>query len=931
MSKYLKGSEWRRWELHIHTPGTLKNDQYTGHTIEEKWDLFYTDIATYIGGGPESTKNITALGITDYLSVENYKRIIAENRLPSTVKLVLPNVEIRMYPLSKQSGINIHFIFEPSIVAELDDRFFSQLSITHRGRNFTATKNQLIQLGKVISPELNDATEAYKKGVGQFIPSFDIIKGIFDKDIQLREKTIVVVSNSSNDGVTGAANHSCYFNATTSSSDFDATRQSIYQFADAIFSSNQSDIDYFTGKGTDSKDVVINKCGCLKPCIHGCDAHINSKIFEPTEQRYCWIKSDPTFNGLRQILYEPEERVRISALKPEEKQHYYVIDRVEIDDPAFQKQPIFFNDKLTCIIGGKSTGKSILLHNLALSIDKKQVEDKIGITKSNVKIINTIKTYWADGEQSSNTGPTNENHKIVYIPQTYLNRLSDENEEVTEIDKIIQEIILINSDAKKVYNHVQEAIKNYKPILDKSIYDLLEEHKKLADIEAVKKELGTESGIIKEIKNLQSQKDLLSKELSLSAENIKSYDDAVVNIRTLTAQLGVIKQEISSINSIDSLVTGKVFDEYFSDTTLADIIKATEDAIELANQSWKTSKSVLIEKLNKIKTEIEEKKAGYVETEQLLHDMITSNEAITELTKLIHIETEKLDLFKRLDSQYHTINENYNTLLSRIVNSMQFYRTQHKHFANTINQNTNLSKNDLEFSVDYPFRKDAFCEKIKQISDKRKLKTILDLDSFEQNQYTTKAIFSLVSSILNGKLPLVRNITIETALREILSDWYNTTYSVKMDGDSIEVMSPGKKALVLLKLLISLANSKCPILIDQPEDDLDNRSIFDDLIPFIKEKKKERQIIIVTHNANILLGSDSEEVIIANQRGNNSPNKEFRFEYRTGSIEDNQPCFSEDGKIQNGILSSQGIQQHICDILEGGKKAFDLRKHKYHI
>ena len=53
-----------------------------------------------------------------------------------------------------------------------------------------------------------------------------------------------------------------------------------------------------------------------------------------------------------------------------------------------------------------------------------------------------------------------------------------------------------------------------------------------------------------------------------------------------------------------------------------------------------------------------------------------------------------------------------------------------------------------------------------------------------------------------------------------------------MDNDPIEYMSPGKKALVLLKILISLAESKCPILIDQPEDDLDNRSIYTDLINF---------------------------------------------------------------------------------------------------
>ena len=93
-----------------------------------------------------------------------------------------------------------------------------------------------------------------------------------------------------------------------------------------------------------------------------------------------------------------------------------------------------------------------------------------------------------------------------------------------------------------------------------------------------------------------------------------------------------------------------------------------------------------------------------------------------------------------------------------------------------------------------------------------------------------------------------------------------------------------------------------------------------------KEKKTKKQIIIVTHNANVVLGSDAEEIIVANQNGNNSPNKKFRFEYRTGAIEENRSIHGADD-----VLGKSSIQQHICDILEGGKEAFDLRKHKYQI
>ena len=71
-------------------------------------------------------------------------------------------------------------------------------------------------------------------------------------------------------------------------------------------------------------------------------------------------------------------------------------------------------------------------------------------------------------------------------------------------------------------------------------------------------------------------------------------------------------------------------------------------------------------------------------------------------------------------------------------------------------------------------------------------------------------------------------------------------------------------------------------MLDQPEDDLDNRSIYYDLVSFIKKKKKERQIIIVTHNPNLVVGADSEEVLVANQHGKKSKNMSKKFEYVSG-------------------------------------------------
>ena len=102
-----RGSVWRRWDLHLHTPGTLKNDQYAGATLEEKWDNFYNKINDYIGDGSIPERAVSVIGITDYLSIDNYLKVVKDRRLPETVKMVIPNVEMRLSITGKNAPVQI--------------------------------------------------------------------------------------------------------------------------------------------------------------------------------------------------------------------------------------------------------------------------------------------------------------------------------------------------------------------------------------------------------------------------------------------------------------------------------------------------------------------------------------------------------------------------------------------------------------------------------------------------------------------------------------------------------------------------------------------------------------------------------------------------------------------------------------------------------
>ena len=112
--------------------------------------------------------------------------------------------------------------------------------------------------------------------------------------------------------------------------------------------------------------------------------------------------------------------------------------------------------------------------------------------------------------------------------------------------------------------------------------------------------------------------------------------------------------------------------------------------------------------------------------------------------------------------------------------------------------------------------------------------------------------------------------------------------------------SIGQKASALILFILTQSDNDI-ILIDQPEDDLDNKIIYDELISTIIEKKQGVQFIFATHNANIPVLGDAERVLVV--------------EYQDTKIDVNQ-----------GNIDSDETHQQIVDIMEGGKEAFDKRQ-----
>ena len=159
----------------------------------------------------------------------------------------------------------------------------------------------------------------------------------------------------------------------------------------------------------------------------------------------------------------------------------------------------------------------------------------------------------------------------------------------------------------------------------------------------------------------------------------------------------------------------------------------------------------------------------------------------------------------------------------------------------------------------------------------------------------------------------------KTKTEEDFNNWffdlspYSVSYSITFENKDLSLLSPGQKGIVLLLLYLEIdQDDQRPLIIDQPEDNLDNLSVYSNLIEFFRKRKGKRQIILITHNPNLVVNTDSEQIVIAAYDGSGNP----KISYRCGALEET-------------AVDPPGVREQVCAILEGGTEAFQRRELKY--
>lgn len=959
---YKRGSEWRKWNLHTHTPETKKNDQFTGSTPEEKWKNYVETINS-------SIEEIAVVGITDYFSIENYfkfKDLVSRGIITKVFGMIIPNIELRVLPATASAtAINIHCIFNPAIDKEIESRFLSKLKFHHLGTNYSAAPAELVRLGRVLKNDstLNE-TAAVKAGIEQYVIGYDTLREIFEKDPDLRDNTIIVVSNKSQDGPTGIVKHADFVLDT--GSQLDATRQSIYQLADAIFSSNDGDRKYFIGKGVDKKEIVVKKYGSLKPAYHGCDAHSNDKVFKPAENRFCWIKADPTFEGLKQTVYEPEDRVKIQAMCPDVKIDRYLISELVFKDSGnlFGQQKILLNDNLNAIIGGKSSGKSLLLYSAAQSIDPDQVlkaSKRLGFEGYKFNSAFDFDVVWKNGEVDTlnDHNPANKNHKITYIPQLYINYLVEKNNK-EELNLLIKSILLQDDSYKSFFEETTGQIADISSKIESLLNNYLQTRLKGLELQQKVKDTGVSKSISQGIEKIQAAIEAGQRATNLTPTEFDDYKRltdqksvADAGFQNLIKKEGILLKLVTEIKNSEAQLFGqnasvnqlvlkgqidRILDEFTDIPADVQSIRQTLQAdyhamilkleTEIANLNIATAKQIFQQDTARILEELKP-----------ILSKISGQQELEKLTKELEKEKQRLLLSENYEKQVTTILTDYKDIRSQIVNLLKQRYELYQLIATRINTTRQEIGSEVTLHCDLLF-KGINLLLFDQANRAALTRDNIFNEIFIDQLVDYDQVLKLVSNplrIIDDKLvisdtqniPLKQKTSIDDLMRGLVIDGFELDYTVTYKGDNLLTMSPGKKGTVLLILFLQISSAEYPILIDQPEDNLDNRTIYDLLCQMIKLKKQERQIIIVSHNANLVVATDTENIIVANQQGQGSEIQpgSTRFEYVNGSLEHS---FAKNNTIKD-LLQQQGIKEHVCDILEGGGEAFKQRERKYAI
>lgn len=903
-SKYKRGSEWRKWDLHIHTPVSICQE-YGG---DAQWEKFIKALENL-------PSDVSVIGITDYYFIDGYEKVMQyknSGRLQNIEK-VFPILEFRIDTFgsgneNKLQKINLHILFDidesdiSNEIGRIRKEFISQIPITKLDKH----KTKMLSIENLSNEGGNDL----QKGFSDLIPSTEKVFELI-KSVTWVNKTFLFLGYKE-------------WSNLEKNNQLKPLKEDLYERVQAFFTSNYTTYDKSQSWLNEYGDKRLLHSGD----IHGFDfldtanSDKDGNII-PSKNYSCntWIKANPTFEGLKQIIYEPNDRVSIQENKPEEKAGYHVIDSVSINEDEFWSNEIFLNPNLNTIIGGRSTGKSTLLKCIA-----KKIAPNTELSPKEKDFINnhlgSITIKWQDGESG-------ENRDIEFFPQSHMYEIANDPKRT---DSLIQDIIRQKDTDNNFTAYENFCSSNRTEIINKtgSLFQLQTE---IDNLKKNLKEKGDKEGIEKEIKTLEEKIKGINSGSAISKEELAVFEEAVKSISLKEQTIQTLKNDLETFKILKtkSIVNTSLEYEFnsLSDKSRENISTVFTTLSQEVNKKWQEQIGIKEVELNKNIQDLTSEISKLKETEiyKKGQQNLDSNKQYQVFKDKLEEERKKLNVITEIEKSIAKVTEQKDLLKTAIVDLHFHYYSKVKDLTTKLKLSYNGIEIESKFSCNDDSLREFFEGRLNQRSGERQRYVKDFIINYATN--IKSLIGDFITRALTNQIEYKGSYINSNVTSELLStNWFEISYNLTYQNDTFYDMSQGKQAFVILKLLLEFSEKSCPILIDQPEDSLDNRAIYNELVKYLKDKKKERQVIIVTHNPNVVVSADAEQIIVANQDGKDSPNEaSMKFQYVSGALEFSKPV---DEKI-SFVLKSKGIREHVCEILEGGEDAFKQRERKYAI
>ncbi|GAA8827792.1 PHP-associated domain-containing protein [Helicobacter pylori] len=827
-----KGSSWHKWDLHAHTPYTHLNKAYK--CSEEGFIQKLCD------------NEIDCIGLTNYFKF-NEKEFELKEKIEKKGIKVFYNLEVRLdYQNNKDQCLDFHIIFSDRVSSDGIKKFLSNMKA-----NVYGTDKMFDDLEK----------DDFDKAVVNFDRLLECLE---EEALNLRGKYLLGFLSRGHGNSRSSSNY-----------------EKIVKKAHFLIhsSNNQENL---------KKDrefwLEYNK-----PLLQSSDAHKEGSI----GKKYTWIKAEKTFEGLKQIIYEPETRVSIGEEKPEDP--LYKINRVGLhfdkgikitnekgDIPfcyAGFNETLSFSPNFTCVIGGRGSGKSTFQKCIKIEPDIDIVDSVEYLAQNEIEEFATNVSKFT--EAIFNRIDSKSSGKLKELEKQITKGIEKFDDQIAYWQKKtkLEEQLKEGEKIRKKYQSIVDAYTD-KDYLDKR--DKLQAKRKaLIDLKQSKEGFLTFIKELKRVVNFESKENM---------EEKNSYDKVY----------NQLKQDIcKKLEEIDADIENGHF-------------KSDEENIEKLESEHQT----LLQEIGEFLKEkgVSDESIGDVRNANYHLANIKMN--INDLKHKIEETANKIEGFSYgdIDKNIEEFKDQINEELSKINSALEEISKNHKE-VRPITIEYRLNEDifeevfeDFDKLVDKGFNTQRHQSKIKEYLKEIELKNVTGmqhaefiekLDSRIENKKA--AFYETMKDIFDREIHFqIYRILILKHLRNVKK---YKIFKVRYDKRALNETSFGQKCTAVLVVLLSLGNN--PIIIDEPEAHLDSTLIVNYLVALIKKQKQKRQIIFATHNANFVLNADAELIIQLKNENNKIVAQSFMIE---------SDAYKED------LLK-----------LEGGEKAFKDRERKYGI